>query len=547
MYVTGVPAEGKRISLGYGLSIHLPYGAVYAKNEDDENQFMIRMLSPIPGNYRAGSFSIDDDDTPLWNLGSFRRSATFDCSESSEDEALDAIAKNLKSFSEGMSKGSDTAVTEDDKRKDSWSEDADGSVTFSSSISIGLTGGGEVGRPVKVSENVVYCTADLNLRIGREGKITYRNLVVGTLDYPGADIRMAFLNIPNDAKRAEILERRIGPVLKTLELDRTKMGVDIKEPARTPEEKVRREEDRQKKLEAEKLAEEARNKAEAARAQREAKAAKKRAEAAKADAERKIKKQQEIDEKYQRRLDDTDRRLEAAQREIDIQEEAIAALCWEQRALGLFDFKRKNFFKTRIAEENQRLGVLSGSLKPLRQEREGIIQAHKKERLKLLEGRAAYVDPHKSGGNYSQTAISIANQIALVISSEAKTVQDINAYLGTNYTALQVAHAVKFISGISAVKAIRLSVNEHGLKREMEYTAYCLESGGDIPPLSSKPKSEDEQKELQFNAALHRCKAAREPAGLLSAAASLRSFGDYEDAASQADAFVAQANAAKKK
>lgn len=65
-----------------------------------------------------------------------------------------------------------------------------------------------------------------------------------------------------------------------------------------------------------------------------------------------------------------------------------------------------------------------------------------------------------------------ADQIAGVLTSEPKTAAEINAELGTDYTALQVANAIKFIEGATSTKVIRTTVNGKGLKADKEYTAY---------------------------------------------------------------------------
>lgn len=67
-----------------------------------------------------------------------------------------------------------------------------------------------------------------------------------------------------------------------------------------------------------------------------------------------------------------------------------------------------------------------------------------------------------------------ATQIATILDGEPKTAAEINELLGTEYTALQVANAVKFIEGAKSEKVIRDSVNAKGLKSQKEYTAYTL-------------------------------------------------------------------------
>jgi hypothetical protein len=68
-------------------------------------------------------------------------------------------------------------------------------------------------------------------------------------------------------------------------------------------------------------------------------------------------------------------------------------------------------------------------------------------------------------------------QIAAVLGDsvdKAMTAAEINAILGTGYTALQVANAVKFLNGAVSCKVVRESVDKKGLKSEKLYTAYYL-------------------------------------------------------------------------
>ena len=68
-----------------------------------------------------------------------------------------------------------------------------------------------------------------------------------------------------------------------------------------------------------------------------------------------------------------------------------------------------------------------------------------------------------------------ARAIASVLSHTPMTVLEINAALYSNYTALQVANAVKFIPHAGTCKVRRIATNSRGEKVEREYTAYFLE------------------------------------------------------------------------
>lgn len=84
--------------------------------------------------------------------------------------------------------------------------------------------------------------------------------------------------------------------------------------------------------------------------------------------------------------------------------------------------------------------------------------------------------PRKSSSNGpSGDTKARAAQIATVLDSTPKTAAEINSALGTEYTALQVANAVKYIEGAKSCKVIRSTVNGKGLKADKEYTAYTVE------------------------------------------------------------------------
>ena len=67
-----------------------------------------------------------------------------------------------------------------------------------------------------------------------------------------------------------------------------------------------------------------------------------------------------------------------------------------------------------------------------------------------------------------------AEAIRSVLTAEPMTAAEINKALGSDYTALQVANAVKFVDGAQSCKVVRETVNTKGLKSQKEYTAYFL-------------------------------------------------------------------------
>lgn len=97
--------------------------------------------------------------------------------------------------------------------------------------------------------------------------------------------------------------------------------------------------------------------------------------------------------------------------------------------------------------------------------------------LATQENKAAYnaAHPKKSAakGASADTAAK-AEAIKGVLSSTPMTAAEINAALGAEFTALQVANACKFIPGVVTSKVIRSTVNGKGLRADKEYTAYAI-------------------------------------------------------------------------
>lgn len=70
-----------------------------------------------------------------------------------------------------------------------------------------------------------------------------------------------------------------------------------------------------------------------------------------------------------------------------------------------------------------------------------------------------------------------AKAIAAILTFTPKTADEINDELGTEYTALQIANAVKHIEDAYSKKVIREKTNSQGQKIKKEYTAYFLYYG----------------------------------------------------------------------
>lgn len=98
--------------------------------------------------------------------------------------------------------------------------------------------------------------------------------------------------------------------------------------------------------------------------------------------------------------------------------------------------------------------------------------------LQAQLNKAAYnaTHPRKSTAKGpSEKTAAVMAAIKPVLGTEPMTAADINAALGTTYTALQVANAVKYIDGVTSCKVVRTTTNSKGLKADKEYTAYKLD------------------------------------------------------------------------
>lgn len=63
--------------------------------------------------------------------------------------------------------------------------------------------------------------------------------------------------------------------------------------------------------------------------------------------------------------------------------------------------------------------------------------------------------------------------ISEVLTAEPMTAAEISKAAGVDFTALQVANAVKFIEGVTVSKVVRDTTNSKGLRMQKEYTAYA--------------------------------------------------------------------------
>lgn len=101
-------------------------------------------------------------------------------------------------------------------------------------------------------------------------------------------------------------------------------------------------------------------------------------------------------------------------------------------------------------------------------------QALYNAQVKKAEYNASH--PRKSTAKGpSEATKAVAENLKKVLNQTPKTTAEINAELGTTYTALNVANALRFVDNVKSTKVIRETVNSKGLKAQREYTAYYLD------------------------------------------------------------------------
>lgn len=95
--------------------------------------------------------------------------------------------------------------------------------------------------------------------------------------------------------------------------------------------------------------------------------------------------------------------------------------------------------------------------------------------LAANEKKSAYNSTHKKASTpkgASDATKAIAAELEKVLTTNPMTTADINAALGSDYTALRISGVVKFMDNIEKVKVIRTVTNSKGLKADREFTAY---------------------------------------------------------------------------
>lgn len=209
MQVNGVSPGGKELELFPGLSLQIPFGAVYARNED--GNWDLSMPCPAPRGYRDGPFELDDEAETAWKLSGFRQvfSGTI---EVPRDQAAKAAAENLEELAQKLTEDQDQSESDEDRYTFDVDEKEDG-LTFQADFSTAQAGG-SYEKPV-TRGNVTLCVVHQRMRVMRF-HITVSHLLAAVADYPQVRFYIAGLGVPDEEKRQEILDKGLFPMLFTL-------------------------------------------------------------------------------------------------------------------------------------------------------------------------------------------------------------------------------------------------------------------------------------------------------------------------------------------
>ena len=136
MQVNGVPPSGKELELFPGLSLQLPFGAVYARSED--GNWDLSMPWPTPKSYRGGPFELDDEAQLDWKLTDFRKIVEGTI-EAPRDQAAKAVEEMLEELAQKLTEDQDQSESDEDRYTFDVDEKEDG-LTFQADFSTAQAG-----------------------------------------------------------------------------------------------------------------------------------------------------------------------------------------------------------------------------------------------------------------------------------------------------------------------------------------------------------------------------------------------------------------------
>lgn len=299
--------------------------------------------------------------------------------------------------------------------------------------------GGTV-KPLKLSGLKGAVAVEKPVTLGGES-LTLVRLFVAIGSGRNCELYMGIV-LPSYLEGDAFYNDHLAPLLDTLELTAPKTKTSAPPEAR---------ENRAKKAQTERKQKEAEK-------QREEQKQKEREQSAH-DMEAAV--QKAIDETKQAILDQ-----EASMQQIL---QARAAEAEHLKSLGFFKFSQKAAAREKIAQLDKEFADEQQKLQSMKAARLAKVQ----EVLKQYPQPEPTKLPFQSAGA-SQATLEKAGMIASVLYSfDPMTPDEINRALGTDYTALQIANAAKYVPNIATVRVYRVVADRNGDPVLRQYTAYC--------------------------------------------------------------------------
>ena len=228
MLMRGVPREGKRVELTKGLSVHLPYGAAYGKNEDGD-LFLLQFSQPLPKNYKESLFSADDEAEYRWRLNGFAQKSitefpfTAEEMADSEEEWHQKLEQLLNDLAMQLTRQTETEEKEQEKHQEPETqveEDEDGNTTFRTTIHLNLqtklTGQNYQIIPLKGARSALLFK---NLvQVGGWMTLTFINLNFMIIQGKKLGWYTAGVSVPGEEDGFERCIKVLTPILQSMEM-----------------------------------------------------------------------------------------------------------------------------------------------------------------------------------------------------------------------------------------------------------------------------------------------------------------------------------------
>lgn len=226
MRVYGVPEGGKRVKLTDRLSILVPGGAVYGKN-DDGNYSITQYKSALSG-YRNGAFTVDDEEEILWSISNIQQKAVVSFSSEDGEVTPQAVREEMGEKLLAVAKG---MVKEDNSSKEPYEpgsstkvEETAGGFVLRAGISVNAAGG---------SYRILALPDRLAGAVVKQGfqlfgiTMYYTSLLFAVEDCPDAPLFYAALKGPDTP---DFYEKTLEPLLATVELEGTGKAAGAQKP-----------------------------------------------------------------------------------------------------------------------------------------------------------------------------------------------------------------------------------------------------------------------------------------------------------------------------